>query len=117
VLLAEDDPDVRAYLVDALKHGARCAVVDVGTGDDALALLHRGARFDLLFTDVRMLGALNGFELAREARRLDARMKIVCATGYHDVAHQDGACDAFLRKPFRSEVLMAVVKALLTSRA
>jgi hypothetical protein len=44
-------------------------------------------------------------------------MKIVCTTGYHDVEFQHGACDAFLRKPFRSEVLMAVVKALLTSRA
>jgi CheY-like chemotaxis protein len=81
VLLVEDDPDVRAFFAEVLQDQGGCSVTEVGTGEEALALLRGGARFDLLFTDVRMPGKLNGFELAGEARRLDARIKICCVTG------------------------------------
>jgi CheY-like chemotaxis protein len=116
VLLAEDFLDVQAYFVDILENEAGCSVTAVTTADGALSLLQGGARFDLLFTDVRMPGELNGFELAREARRADAAMKIVCMTGYADLQPAPGTCDVFLQKPIKPKKLIALVNELLTPR-
>ena len=43
----------------------------VASGDEALALLQAGQRFDVIVTDIEMPG-MNGFELA-EAMRADPR--------------------------------------------
>ncbi len=54
ILLAEDDPVSRAFLVESLQ-GCRIEVIAVGAGDDALAAARR-ERFDLLILDHRLPG-------------------------------------------------------------
>src|SRR5690349_8023285 len=113
VLLVEDDLGVREFFVDALENEAECAVTAVETGDQAMAVLRGGARFDLLFTDVLMPGELSGIQLAREARRLDPTLKVLCTTGYPLTDAETRGCDLFLAKPFTVGVLVEAVAKLL----
>jgi PAS domain S-box-containing protein len=81
ILIAEDDPFVRAYAVTCLESlGYR--VVEAVDGRDALNKMARGAAADLLFTDVVMPGGINGWELAESARRMQPQLKVLLTSGY-----------------------------------
>ncbi|MGE5146020.1 MAG: ATP-binding protein, partial [Candidatus Eiseniibacteriota bacterium] len=81
VLIAEDDPFVRAYAVSTLESlGYR--VVAAVDGRDALTQLAQVADVALLFTDIVMPGGMNGWELAERALRLKPGLKVVLASGY-----------------------------------
>jgi CheY-like chemotaxis protein len=112
ILLAEDDPEVRDILADALSYAGH-RVTEAPDGEIALQMLTRD-EFDLLLTDVRMPGKLNGFALAREARKLRPTIKTVCATGFTNEQMGEGDCDIFLRKPFALQTLIDAVSRALT---
>jgi two-component system chemotaxis sensor kinase CheA len=70
LLFVDDSAFFRNMLVPVLK-AAGYNVTAVGAGEEALALIKKGARFDAIVSDIEMPG-MNGFELA-EAIRADAR--------------------------------------------
>jgi CheY-like chemotaxis protein len=111
ILLVEDDQDVREMLVDSIAHSGH-SVTAAQNGDAALVLLDKG-EFDLLITDVRMPGAVNGFALASIARRLRPTLRIICATGYADAREEPGTCDLVLRKPFSARKIVDLIAHLL----
>ena len=57
-------------------------VTEAGNGDEAAQLLDGADRFDVLFTDVQMPGALDGIDLALCARRRDGLIPLLVASGY-----------------------------------
>jgi two-component system, NtrC family, sensor kinase len=81
VLVAEDDERVREVTAETLRD-AGFRVVAARDGKEALALLQRGERFDLLFSDIVMPGGMSGIELAQAARRLRPDLPVLLATGY-----------------------------------
>jgi PAS domain S-box-containing protein len=111
ILLVEDQPDLRAHVSKLLtKMGYQ--VTDASSGPEALALLQRGAAFDLLFTDIVMPGGMNGQELAEQARKLDPQMKILYTSGYPASAFEhlhfsEVGNINLLRKPYLSAELTA----------
>jgi two-component system chemotaxis sensor kinase CheA len=70
LLFVDDSPFFRNMLVPVLK-AAGYDVTAVGAPDEALAMLKKGQKFDVIVSDIEMPG-MNGFELA-EAVRADAR--------------------------------------------
>ena len=116
ILLAEDDEDLRAFTAESLRElGYR--VFDVPTGAAALDVIDRGERIDLLFTDVIMRGGMNGRELANEAVRRRAGLKVLFTTGYtrNAIVHH-GRLDAgvnLINKPYTPTELVARIRALL----
>jgi two-component system chemotaxis sensor kinase CheA len=70
LLFVDDSAFFRNMLVPVLK-AAGYDVTAVGAPDEALALLKKGEKFDVIVSDIEMPG-MNGFELA-EAIRADAR--------------------------------------------
>ena len=83
ILLVEDDSRVRHVTLQRLEAlGYR--VVAAPNGAYALEILQEGDRFDLLFTDMLMPGAINGGELARRARDVDPGIKVLFTSGYAD---------------------------------
>jgi two-component system chemotaxis sensor kinase CheA len=70
LLFVDDSPFFRNMLVPVLK-AAGYDVTAVGAADEALTMVKKGQKFDVIVSDIEMPG-MNGFELA-EAIRADAR--------------------------------------------
>jgi two-component system, NtrC family, sensor kinase len=117
VLVVEDDERVREVTAETLRD-AGVRVIAVADGQEALALLHRGERFDLLFSDIVMPGGMSGVELALAARRLRPDMPILLATGYAGDAPavQDHGFEV-LPKPYDQAALARRIAALAGGRA
>jgi PAS domain S-box-containing protein len=83
VLVVEDNDDVRE-LAESVLGMAGYTVLATASGEQALDLLRRDTRVDLLFTDVIMPGGMSGLQLVEEARRLRPRLPVLITTGYMD---------------------------------
>ena len=116
ILVVEDDTLVRKFVTTQLTSlGYRTITADDGRA--ALALVERGERFDLLFTDVIMPGGLSGRELAKEVARQRPDVKVLFTSGYTDnaVVHH-GRLDQgvwLLTKPYRKPQLAEMVRKAL----
>src|SRR5690606_42115366 len=101
ILLAEDDGDMRRFLVKALER-AGYEVVDFDNGAGAYERL-REEPFSLLLTD-SVMPEMDGIELARRATEIDPDLKVMFITGFAAVAlnpDPNAPCDAeVLSKPF-----------------
>ena len=83
ILLAEDDTDMRRFLVKALQN-AGYEVISYDNGLSAYQRL-REEPFELLLTDI-VMPEMDGIELARRAAELDPDIKIMFITGFAAVA-------------------------------
>ena len=83
ILLAEDDNDLRRFLVKALEQAGH-TVTSFGEGASAFEEIKQ-ASFDLLLTDI-VMPEMDGIELARRAAELDPALKIMFITGFAAVA-------------------------------
>ena len=115
VLLVEDHPDMRSYLARHLR--ARFEVIDVDSGDAALAVLAE-QQVDALVSDVMMPG-IDGLELARRVRsapkteRLPILLVSAKATEPARASGMEVAND-YLSKPVRIPELLSRVTRLIT---
>jgi two-component system, cell cycle response regulator CpdR len=114
ILLAEDDNDMRRFLVRALQN-AGYDVVSFDNGASAYDRL-REEPYDLLLTDI-VMPEMDGIELARRATELDPDIKVMFITGFAAVAlnpDSNAPKDAkVLSKPFHLKDLVAEVKKLV----
>jgi two-component system, NtrC family, response regulator AtoC len=116
ILIVDDEIGIREFLADALEdEGHRTTLAE-----DALTALHHlhGRAFDLMLTDLRMPGALDGMDLVRNVRAELPEMEVIVLTAHGSVdtaveAMKLGAFD-FLQKPIGSpaELRMLVNRAL-----
>ena len=99
VLLVEDELLVREVAAEDLRE-AGFEVTPASDGDEALAILRMGTEYDLLFTDIRMPGSTDGWDLARKAKQAIPGLKVIYATGFGDAGDglADGEC--YVRKPY-----------------
>jgi len=114
ILLAEDDNDMRRFLVKALQN-AGYSVTSFDNGASAYNRL-REEPFELLLTDI-VMPEMDGIELARRATELDPEIKVMFITGFAAVAlNPDNSApkDArILSKPFHLRDLVNEVERLL----
>jgi CheY-like chemotaxis protein len=115
ILVVEDDMLVRSYVLTQL-HSLGYVTLDAGNATEALAIVHAGRPFDLLFTDVIMPG-LNGRQLANEMLKMRPALKVLFTSGYTEnaIIHH-GRLDEgvlLLAKPYRkSDMAIMIRKAL-----
>ncbi len=116
ILVVEDDPGVRAAVVDILSD-LGYAVLKAESAEQGLAVIASGARVDLLFTDVVMPGPVNTREFARRAQELRPGLKVLYTSGYtqNAIVHNGRLDeDAFLlSKPYRKDELARKLRSLL----
>jgi CheY-like chemotaxis protein len=107
VLVVDDEPQLTR--VAAMILGRDGHEVTTATSGEAALELIRGAPFDALVSDVSMGAGMNGWELARRARRIRPAMRIVLATGYGAAIDPAEAVrrgvDAVVAKPYRAGTL------------
>lgn len=80
VLAVDDDPLLQA-LAQRILSDAGFEVLFAPDATVALDILRR-RRVDVLLTDIVMPGPLSGVDLAREAKALNPKLKIVATTAY-----------------------------------
>jgi len=117
VLFVEDDEALRVTQCLYLQEEG-LQVTAVADRKAARAALDRD-RFDLVVTDLR-LGADNGLEVLRDARRLQPDTEVLVITGYGSVAGavaamKEGAYD-YLTKPVAPEDLLRTIHKALERR-
>jgi CheY-like chemotaxis protein len=116
ILVVEDEPRVRAAMVEQLQ-SLGYAVSHAADGSAGIAAFERAKRpYDLLLTDVVMPG-INGKKLADEVRSRWPRTSVLFVSGFsQDNIVHDGRLDPgakLLTKPFRKgDLALAVRNAL-----
>jgi two-component system cell cycle response regulator CpdR len=115
ILLAEDDNDMRRFLVKALQN----AGYDVTSFDNGLSAYNRLREepFELLLTDI-VMPEMDGIELAQKASAIDPAIRVMFITGFAAVALQGGrtAPEAkLLSKPFHLKDLVMEVDRMFQS--
>ncbi|WP_218014871.1 histidine kinase famiy protein [Teichococcus rhizosphaerae] len=85
-ILVVDDREEVAELARAILEDFGYTVLVAGNGREALEVLDRAGRVDLLFSDLIMPGGMNGVMLAREARRRQPKLKVLLTTGYAEAS-------------------------------
>ena len=116
ILLAEDDNDMRRFLVKALEN----AGFEVSHHDNGMSAYQRLREepFEMLLTDI-VMPEMDGIELARRASELDPDIKIMFITGFAAVAlNPDSSAPKqakVLSKPFHLRDLVSEVGKMLAA--
>lgn len=116
ILVVEDDKLVREYVLTQL-HSLGYITLDAANAAEALTLVEAGNRFDLLFTDIIMPGAMNGRQLADEIEKRRPGSKVLYTSGYTEnaIIHH-GRLDTgvlLLAKPYRKSDLAGMIRKAL----
>ncbi|MGF6310184.1 PAS domain S-box-containing protein [Bradyrhizobium sp. i1.8.4] len=116
IMVVEDDQLVRNYVVTQLTN-LGYKTIAVPDARAALALVDKGEKFDLLFTDVIMPGGMNGRQLAEEVARRRPGIKVLYTSGYTEnaIVHH-GRLDEgvlLLAKPYRKAQLASMLQQAL----
>ena len=116
ILVVDDEPGIREFLVETLATDGH-HLAQAASGDAAVKRLGEES-FDLLITDLRMPGKLDGMDVVREARRTHPETRVIVLTAHGSVATavdamKIGAVD-FLEKPMSgpTELRILVSRAL-----
>ena len=119
ILVIEDDRDLQMMVEDALRDGVYEPAI-AGSGEEALTLLKAfRTKYSALVTDIRLLGRLDGWRVARGAREIDPSFPVLYITGGGgDEWPTRGVPDSvLLNKPFSPDELVAAVAKLLKNGA
>ncbi|MEO7505536.1 MAG: response regulator [Sphingomicrobium sp.] len=109
ILVAEDELLLRMMISDELRD-AGYDVIEAFSADEAAAILRSGAQVDLVLSDVRMPGSLDGLGLLTIVKGMSPDLPVIIMSAHlqPSLAASDGAAQ-FLAKPFTmSRVVEAV---------
>jgi CheY-like chemotaxis protein len=111
ILLVEDEMLLRELMFEELSESG-FAVTPIATADEALRFIDKDTSFDLLLTDIRMPGDADGWTLGRRARQVMPWIQVIYATGYADHGSDLYAHERSIKKPFRHEQILALIREL-----
>ena len=110
-MIVEDDVLVRMMLADELRN--TYTVIEAATAHEALTILEGGTSVNLVLTDVKMPGSIDGVTLARTIRSEYPLIKIVIWSGASFVT---AVADAVFSKPCNIPALLIEIEKLLRPR-
>ena len=115
ILVVEDEVIVRMVL-NEMFGDIGCHVTQASTGEEGAAFLREG-RFDLLFTDIRLPGAISGIDLAEMARERQPEIPIIVASGatveLKEKLAQLAPPPTIMSKPYNFGALMTLVQGMM----
>jgi len=111
VLVVEDHPLLRGMLQRTLTSAA-IRVTTAETGDEAVVLLESGVTPNVVLSDLRMPGQLDGLGLARWVQARYPTIPILLMTGFAD---EDTGSFRVLSKPFDPRTLVSAIREMASS--
>lgn len=112
ILVVEDETLVRMMIADDLRQ-AGFRIIEAANAEDALKVLHTSVAVDMVVTDIRMPGSLDGLDLARKIRVNWPNLKIVIVSSEHRSSLAAAPTDAVFGKPYRPTELIDRINQLL----
>lgn len=98
VLVVEDELLLRMELVDALQD-AGWNILEAATGEVALTFLDQDEKIDFLITDIRLGGAIDGWQVAERFRDIHPDGAVIYVSANPDLAARRVRDSVFLGKP------------------
>ncbi|HXT78478.1 MAG TPA: response regulator [Acetobacteraceae bacterium] len=116
VLVVEDECMVRIPIVEYLRDcGFR--VLEAADAPGAIEVLEADGSIDLVFSDVRMPGPMDGRGLARWVREHHPTTPVLLTTGYSGHGNYDrGDVTRVIEKPYSQGEVMRQIAAILQRR-
>ncbi|MEI9995563.1 MAG: response regulator [Rhizomicrobium sp.] len=116
VLLVEDEWLVRMEIADALLE-AGWEVLEISSGEAAVAHIAGGHALDLLVSDIRLTGPVNGWDVAEACRAAHPAIPVVYASANPCDRDRMVKDSVFLSKPSRTEQLVSLCRNLYERKA
>ena len=111
ILVVEDEILIRFILADSLRD-IGYQVLEAANGDEGLEILSSDQVVDIMVTDVRMPGNIDGMELTCRSKSMaPGRPVIVCSA--HLFKSESYPADEFLAKPYSVAALAEVIARLI----
>jgi two-component system, response regulator PdtaR len=107
VLLVEDEVMLRVWIAEELRD-AGFTVIEATNADEASAIIVSGTPVDIIFSDVRMPGSMDGLEFARWVRAQHPTLPIVITSGDRGPGGTDGLAP-LLKKPYSAAQAIALL--------
>jgi len=117
ILVIEDDQAIQGVVEDALTEGGFEPAI-AASGEEAVTLLKGGqTNYRALVTDINLLGRIDGWEVARQAREIDPDFPVIYITAANadQWASQGVPNSVLLTKPFAPAQLVTAVAHLLNT--
>lgn len=113
VMVVDDEVLIRLVAADML-HDAGFAVVEACSADEAVTLLATNVHFDLIVTDVRMPGSMDGLGLLAYVRRRYPTIPVVLTSGHLSTYEllRAGA-SGVMPKPYSEAALVGTIERVL----
>ena len=123
ILLIEDEPSVRAYVIAMLQQSGH-EVTEVADGDKALRIYRdRKGTYDLVLTD-RSHPGMDGIELAATIRKMNPSQPIAFQTGGDGDSVVKQRIEKYavsdiprILKPYRAEQLLRFIESVVSPTA
>jgi DNA-binding NtrC family response regulator len=119
ILIVEDETLIRIMLSDYLQE-CGFAVLEAANADEAVTLIERDVSgIDLIFSDVRMPGTMDGFGLAKWVRENRPSLPVILTSG--DIGKANLAQDLcanglFLAKPYELDLIAEKIRQAIEER-
>jgi CheY-like chemotaxis protein len=112
ILVVDDEVIVRAFISDVLRDQGY-TVIEAVKADEALAVLRSPLKVDLVLTDMRMPGTMDGASLARLVRAELPFVKVAMVAGQSPDEELREVLDGFLQKPVTPTQLRSFLLTIL----
>jgi DNA-binding response OmpR family regulator len=117
ILVVDDEELIREQLVSAFED-AGFDVATAGNAIDAHTVLEESGTIDLVVTDVRMPGRVDGLIFGQVIREMHPELPIIVMSGVYEPDDRDVPAGAtFIAKPFNPAVLIDEARLLLRKQA
>lgn len=110
ILLVEDNVLVRFTTADLLREEG-FDVLEAVDSSEALALLTTGHPLDLVITDIRMPGTMDGVQLASVIKSVRPNLPVALLSSHLENDRHEA--DVFIAKPYDPDKLVEVVERLI----
>ena len=111
VLVVEDDWLLRQSVADDLT-AEGWTVLEAESGESALTTMRDEADIDLLVTDIRLGGHIDGWDVAEAMRRKDADLPVIYVSANPALTSRQVEGSIFLSKPYMSSKLLDACRSL-----
>lgn len=117
ILLVEDELLIRLLIGDELRDFG-FGVIEAYNADEALRVLDSAVHIDLVISDVKMPGSIDGMALLTIVRERFPATPVIITSGHLESARAiaNGA-SRFVPKPFSIELMVAIVREELEKQA